>query len=325
MIKGDIKTLLRESVIRRLKDGAIPSARRLVNAENDFLPGFTADYYEGWIVCQATSAFAERYKKDLADELFNAVPGCKGVAERLDADARKLEGLEYFSTEDEKSFNVLVGEAPPETIQIVENGVKFLVDVRKGHKTGFYLDQRNARELVGKLSQGRDVLNCFSYTGGFGIYAAMGGAKSVTQVDVSADALGIAAKNAELNNVETELVKEDVFSYLRKCRDARKTFDLIVLDPPKFADSKSGLMKAARGYKDINLLAMKLIRPGGIIATFSCSGAMTSEFFDTILQEAAQDAQKDFQVIARTGHADDHPVSLAFPEGAYLKGVFLQA
>ena len=198
------------------------------------------------------------------------------------------------------------------------------MDVRNGHKTGFYLDQREARRIVGELAPGRTVLNCFAYTGGFGICAAKAGAKSVTQVDLSEGALELARRNAESNGVSCETVNADVFKYLRTCRDAGKKFDLIVLDPPKFAESKSQLMKAARGYKDINLLAMKLLSPGGILATFSCSGAMTPEFFDQILREAAIDAKRDFQIVARTRQASDHPVALNFPEGLYLKGTILR-
>jgi len=226
------------------------------------------------------------------------------------------------------AFRVLAGEEPPETIEIFEGPCRFLVDVRHGHKTGFYLDQRDARAAVGSLANGADVLNCFCYTGGFGLACAASGALSVTQVDVSADALALAKRNEGLQHAcGTKFLYEeqDVFQYLRACRDARRTFDLIVLDPPKFAETKSQVMKAARGYKDINLLAMKLLRPDGVLATFSCSGAMTSDLFDRILAEAAVDARRDFQVIGRTRQGADHPVRLSFPEGWYLKGVLLRA
>ena len=172
------------------------------------------------------------------------------------------------------------------------------------------------------------MLNCFSYTGGFGLFARAAGAASVTQVDISKDALELAKKNEALTHVcgtKMDYVEADVFQYLRKCRDAGKTFDLIVLDPPKFASVKSQVMKAARGYKDINLLAMKLLRPNGILATFSCSGAMTEELLAKVLAEAAQDAGRDFQMIARTRQGADHPVALSFPEGLYLKGVSLRS
>ncbi len=300
------------------------NAVRLINAESDGLPGVVADYYAGFVVCQFTSAAAEFWKDAIVAGLMKFAPFCKGVGERRDVDVRKKEGL---SVEGE-AFVCLAGEEPPELIEITEGPVKFLVDVRKGHKTGFYLDQRDARMIVGSLSNGADVLNCFSYTGGFGLFARACGAQSVTQVDLSKEALELAKKNeglVHLCGTKMEYVEADVFKYLRTCRDRGQKFDLIVLDPPKFAESRSQLMKAARGYKDINLLAMKLLKPNGILATFSCSGAMTMEFFDKILSEAAQDAGRDFQMIVRTRQGMDHPVALSFPEGLYLKGVILRA
>ena len=296
------------------------AAMRLVNAESDLLPGVVADFYAGWAVCQFTSAGADRWKREIAGALMREMPGCRGVAERLDADARRREGLP------EGGFAVLAGEPPPERIEICERGIRYLVDVRAGHKTGFYLDQRDARAAVGAwTAEGMDVLNCFCYTGGFGLCAAAHGAKSVTQVDASADALALARLNAGLNGLDSRAAfsyeAADVFKFLRLCRDSRRTFDMIVLDPPKFAETRSQVARAARGYKDINLLAMKLLRPGGLLASFSCSGAMDGVLFEQILAEAAQDAGRDFQTVARTGHAADHPVALSFPEGRYLKGV----
>ena len=311
---------------------AYTNAVRLVNAESDGLPGVVADYYAGWVVCQFTSAGAEFWKREIAAALMKFAPFCRGVAERADVDVRAKEGLSCASLtsgEDTASpFCILEGEEPPELVEIAEGNVKFLVDVRKGHKTGFYLDQRDARSAVGALANGMDVLNCFSYTGGFGLFARAAGAASVTQVDISKDALELAKRNEALTHfcgTKMEYVEADVFQYLRKCRDTGRTFDMIVLDPPKFASVKSQVMKAARGYKDINLLAMKLLRPNGILATFSCSGAMTQELFDKVLAEAAQDAGRDFQMIARTRQGADHPVALNFPEGLYLKGVVLRS
>ena len=298
------------------------NALRLVNAESDALPGVVADYYAGWVVCQFTSAGAEYWKATIAEALMKCAPNCAGVCERRDVDVRRKEGLAA------EGFAVLAGAEPPELIEITEGPVKCLVDVRKGHKTGFYLDQREARQTVGSFAKGADVLNCFSYTGGFGLYARANGAASVTQVDISHDALELARRNAALSScgaARMGYVEADVFKYLRTCRDSGRQFDLIVLDPPKFAESRSQVMKAARGYKDINLLAMKLLKPNGILATFSCSGAMTTELFDKILAEAAEDAGRDFQIIARTRQGADHPVALAFPEGLYLKGVILRA
>lgn len=324
----EINSLVRDRVfasVARRSDffvGGYTDAVRLINAESDLLPGVVVDFYAGWAVCQMTSAFADKYKDLIADAVMTAAPGCMGVSERLDVDVRAKEGLKVGS------FAVLKGEEPPELIEIKEGNCKFLVDVRKGHKTGFYLDQREARAAVGVLATNCEVLNCFSYTGGFGVFARANGAEKVTQVDISGDALALAKKNAELLglcHINTDFVEADVFKFLRSCRDENKTFDLIVLDPPKFAESKSQVMKAARGYKDINLLAMKLLRPGGYLATFSCSGAMTGDLFDKILMEAAEDAVRDFQIVSRTRQSADHPVMVSFPEGLYLKGVILRA
>ena len=299
------------------------NAVRLVNAESDLLPGVVADYYAGHVVCQFTSAGADARKAEIADALMKFAPGCVGVSERLDADSREKEGLPV-----EQTLKIICGEEPPEFVEITEGQVKFLVDVRRGHKTGFYLDQRDARAAVGALANGADVLNCFCYSGGFGLFARACGAASVTQVDISGDALALAKKNEALQHycgTKMEYVEADVFQFLRKCRDAGRKFDFIVLDPPKFAATKGQLMKAARGYKDINLLAMKLLKPYGTLASFSCSGAMDAAFFDTVLAEAAEDAHRKFQVVARTRAGADHPVLLSFPEGAYLKGVVLRS
>ena len=328
MLSFDAKTVpdaaflqarLTQAIAARQYDFAGTAARRLVNAENDGFPGVVADAYAGFVVLQLTSAFGAANRELIVAALMAA--GAKGVSERSDVEVRAKEGLPVGA------FEHLAGVEPPETIAIEENGVKFLIDVRKGHKTGNYLDQREARWLVGEYAKG-EVLNCFSYTGGFGLYAAKGGATSVLQVDVSAEALRRAEENRVLNGIADGVIatqEADVFKFLRTCRDAGRKFDTIVLDPPKFAESKAQVMKAARGYKDINLLAMKLLRPGGILATFSCSSAMTSDLFDKVVAEAAADAKRDFQILARTLQADDHPVSVHFPEGQYLKGLVLRA
>lgn len=299
------------------------NAVRLVNAESDSLPGVVADYYNGWVICQFTSAGAELRKNEIAASLMMFAPFCKGVAARNDVDVRLKEGLGT-----EPGFEILSGAKPPELVEISESGTNFYVDVRKGHKTGFYLDQRDARAIVGRLGNNADVLNCFSYTGGFGHCCRICGANNVTQVDVSRTALELAKKNETLQHIcdsNVEYVEEDVFAYLRKCRDAGRKFDLIILDPPKFAETKAQVMKAYRGYKDINLLAMKLLRTNGVLATFSCSGAMTSDLFDKMVSEAALDAGREFQIVARTRQGSDHPVALGFPEGLYLKGLVLRS
>ena len=302
---------------------AYTNAVRLVNAEGDLLPGVVADYYAGFVVCQFTSAGAEFWKDAVVSALMKYAPFCQGVSERRDVDVRKKEGLLA-----EPAFVALAGAEPPEFLEISEGPCKFLVDVRNGHKTGFYLDQRDARASVGAYANGGEVLNCFSYTGGFGLFARACGASKVVQVDVSAEALVLARRNeglVHLCGTTMEYVEEDVFEYLRKCRDMGRSFDMVVLDPPKFASSRSQLMKASRGYKDINLLAMKLLRPHGVLATFSCSGAMETALFDKVVAEAAVDAQRDFQVLAHTQQPADHPVALTFPEGRYLKGLVLRA
>ena len=326
-----VAELVRAAVGRRADFFArgYTNAVRLVNAESDRLPGVVADYYAGHVVIQLTSAGADAHRDEIADALMACVPSCLGFSERLDLKDREKEGLNGAAgVRALPDWRNLRGAEPPAEIEITEGPCRFLVDVRKGHKTGFYLDQRDARMLVGSLSGGLEVLNCFSYTGGFGLYARACGAAKVTQVDISGEALAMAKKNEGLvpaEGTEMEYVEADVFEYLRKCRDAGRRFDLIVLDPPKFAATKSQVMKAARGYKDINLLAMKLLKPGGVLATFSCSGAMTPELFDQVLAEASVDAKKDFQVIARTRQGLDHPVALSFPEGFYLKGVVLRS
>lgn len=299
-----------------LAEGAT-TAYRLVNAEADGIPGLIADRYGDWIVCQFTTAGAERWKTELVDALRKYSP-CQGVFERSDADVRVHEGLS-------SSTGVLAGDPPPEDgIEIVENGCRYVVDVRQGHKTGFYLDQRDNRAMVKRYANGCDVLNAFSYTGGFGIAAVAAGAVSVTHVDLSAPALELAKRNTELNTChaeESSFIQGNVFEVLRKFRDEGRSFDLVILDPPKFAESKGALMKASRGYKDINLLGIKLLRPGGMLATFSCSGIVTPELFHKIVSDAAVDAKRDVQVVSRLRQAEDHPEGLCFPEGLYLKGL----
>ena len=319
-----VKGLVAAAIARR---GASPLAEphrgvRLVHGESDGLPGVVVDAYDGWCVVQLASAGAERWKDEIVEALMEA--GAKGVYNRSDVDARRREGLAETGT-----TGVLAGGEPPERIEIHEGDIRFLVDVRHGHKTGFYLDQRAARAQVGSFAAGREVLNCFSYTGGFGLACAAGGAKCVENLDLSQAALDLAKENFEwlfggVVRCPVSFVCADVFTQLRLYRDQGRSFDMIVLDPPKFADTKAQLMRAARGYKDINLLAMKLLRPGGVLATFSCSGAMTPEFFETVCREAAWDAKRDFQIVSHTQQAVDHPVPLNFPEGAYLKGLILR-
>ena len=304
---------------RALGPQARGSAERLVNAESDGLPGLVVDRYADFLVCQFLSAGAEHWKRDLVALLGELAPS-EGIYERSDVDVREKEGLQPVT-------GVLAGRAPGDLVEIEEGGCRFWVDVLRGHKTGFYLDQRENRASVGRLAEGRDVLNCFAYTGGFGIYALHGGAAKVTNIETSASALSLAQRNAELNGLDLnriENVEGDVFQVLRRYRDARRQFDLIVLDPPKFAESHSQIEGATRGYKDINLLALKLLRAGGLLATFSCSGLITPDLFQKIVAGAALDAGREAQILRRLSQAPDHPVALNFPEGEYLKGLIVR-
>jgi 23S rRNA (cytosine1962-C5)-methyltransferase len=299
----------------RLKDKINSNAYRLVNAESDGLPGIVIDKYDEFLVCQFLTAGAEFWKKEIVEQLWKLVLP-KGIYERSDVDVRSREGLEISS-------GVLFGEEPPEFLQIEENGLKFFVDIKKGHKTGFYLDQRANRNFLSTFTKGKSVLNCFSYSGAFSVHALQGRATEVTNVDSSMNALEFAEKNVLLNGFSSEQVDNvcgDVFQFLRQCRDSRKEFDVIILDPPKFVESKNVLEKAARGYKDINLLAFKLLKPNGILFTFSCSGLMPSDLFQKIVADAAVDAKRDAQFLFRLSQSCDHPIATSFPEGEYLKG-----
>lgn len=294
------------------------NAFRLINAENDYIPGCIIDKYGEIFSVEILSAGAE-VNRQIIYELLAQKTNCKGIYERSDCDVRKKEGLEIRT-------GTVYGEVP-DTVIINENGILFPIDVKNGHKTGYYLDQRNARKRIGELSYGKKMLNCFCYTGGFGLYALRGGCEKVYQVDVSKDALKLAKEAIMLNKLPTARathVEADVFAYLRKMRDKAETFDIIILDPPKFIESKDNLNKGARGYKDINLLALKLLNEGGMLATFSCSGLMEMDLFQKIIADAASDAHKRVQIIERFGQPADHPVNTAFPEGQYLKGLLLQ-
>jgi 23S rRNA (cytosine1962-C5)-methyltransferase len=300
--------------------GIPPGARRLVAAEADGLPGLIVDRYADFLVCSFLAAGVERCKAEIADALLD-LTGCSGIYERSDAEVRAKEGLTPLA-------GLLRGAEPPDLVEIEEGPARFLVDVRGGHKTGFYLDQRDNRRRVAALASGRRVLNCFAYTGGFGVAAALGGATSVTHLEASAPALDLARKNAALNRVEhvpAEYLAADAFARLREMRDAKEKFDLIVLDPPKFADSKASLERACRGYKDVNLLAARLLAPGGLLFTFSCSGLMAPDLFAKVVADAFLDAGRDALILARLSQAPDHPASAAFPEGSYLKGLLLRA
>ena len=302
---------------QRIFNGALPEAFRLVYAESDGLPGVIADIYAGLAVIQLSTAGADRFRKEIADALLPYAP--RGVYERSDVDGRKRENLPPVT-------GTLRGEGLPEKIDFTENGLRFQCDFRQGHKTGFYLDQRlNRAVAAAETPEGAEVLNCFCYTGGFGLAALKGGAKRSVNVDSSEQALAQARIHARLNGFAEEQFQTecaDVFQYLRSCRDAERSFDMIVLDPPKFADTVARREKAARGYKDLNLLALKLLRSGGKLFTFSCSGAMDDDLFGKVVAAAALDARADFRIVRKLMQGPDHPASAAFPEGHYLKGIY---
>jgi 23S rRNA (cytosine1962-C5)-methyltransferase len=230
---------------------------------------------------------------------------------------REKEGLKPHA-------GLLSGKEPPELIEVTQGGIKFLVDVRKGHKTGMYLDQRDNRNVVRELAQDKEVLNCFAYTGGFALAALQGGAVKVTNIESSADAIDLIVKHAGLNGLadnKFENVQGDVFAVLRQYREAGRKFDMVILDPPKFVSSADQLKRGCRGYKDINLIAMQLLRENGLLVTFSCSGHLSPELFQKIVADAAIDAKREVRMIASLGQPADHPVALNFPEGRYLKGL----
>ncbi|AFI67889.1 class I SAM-dependent rRNA methyltransferase [Burkholderia pseudomallei] len=326
-------------------------AVRLVFGEADGLPGLIVDYYvaargaahtgdaaaraaeggaaapvapgdgegRGQLVCQFMAAGVEHWKGAIVAAIV-AATGCPNVYERSDVSIREKEGLE-------QTTGVLAGDAPPDTLIANENGVLYHVDVRNGHKTGFYVDQRENRALVAQYARDRDVLNCFCYTGGFSLAALKGGAKRVVSIDSSGDALALAQRNVAANGFDAaraQWLDADAFKTLRRLVDEGERFDLIVLDPPKFAPTRDSVDRAARAYKDINLSGLKLLRPGGLLFTYSCSGAIDMDLFQKIVAGAAADAKVDARILKRLGAGVDHPLLTAFPEGEYLKGLLLQ-
>jgi 23S rRNA (cytosine1962-C5)-methyltransferase len=291
---------------------------RLIHGESDGIPGLIVDRYKDVLVLQSLTAGSEFWKETIADLLVEET-GIKNIYERSDADVRELEGLKPIT-------GILRGKIDDLRLTIDEYNLKFYVDIGHGHKTGFYLDQRHNRHRMGGFAKDRDVLNCFCYTGGFSIHALANGAKSVLSIDSSADALALLEENITLNRVRVPAnrhtsLEGDVFQLLRKFRDENRSFDMVILDPPKFAPTAAHAEKASRAYKDINLLAFKLLRHGGMLITYSCSGGIDSALFQKIVASAALDAGVDATIIEHLSQGADHPVSLHFPEGAYLKGL----
>jgi len=291
------------------------SACRLINAEGDGLPGLVMDRYGENLVVSIHTAGMERYRDDLLDAVVDEFRPTV-IYERSEGPSRRLEGLE-------ERVGFIFGDDTPSVVEITENGLRFQVDIVSGQKTGFFLDQRDNRALIRELSGGAQVLNCFSYTGAFTVYAVKGGADRVVSVEASAAANEAAAAHLTLNGFPVAahpVIRADVFSYLRKTEEA---FDFIILDPPAFAKAKRDIKTAARGYKDINLQAFKRLRPGGFLATFSCSNYIDEELFEKIVLGAAQDAGRPVRLLKKLGPGPDHPSNLAHPEGRYLKGLLL--
>ncbi|MGQ9626318.1 MAG: class I SAM-dependent rRNA methyltransferase [Anaerolineae bacterium] len=305
------KALARRS---HLAENTSTTAYRLVNAESDLLPGLIVDRYGDWLAIQFLTAGMERRKEEILDILEESCSP-RGIYERDDVDVREKEGLPLRAGR-------LRGEEPPDEVEIYENSLRFLVDIKEGQKTGFYLDQRENRRRCAPYFRGAEVLNGFAYTGAFGVYAAAAGAQRVVNVDSSAGALALARRNlAPFPECESEHLEGDMFQVLRSYLDEGRSFDCIILDPPKFAYSQANVPSACRGYKDINRLALSLLRPGGTLITFSCSGLVSAELFQKVVFAASVDANRPAQILERLSQSPDHPVLLSFPEGEYLKGL----
>jgi len=306
-----------EAVARRAPLAAESDALRLVFGEADRLPGLVVDRYRDQLVVQCLAAGVEHWRETIVDALV-AATGCDAVYERSDAAAREREGLAPRE-------GPLRGGVP-EPVPVVEHGVRYRVDVVGGHKTGFYIDQRDNRALVAAHAAGRRVLNCFCYTGGFTLAARAGGATEAISIDSSAEALAMAADNERLNGFDapSTWMQANVFDALKRFAAEGRTFDLIVLDPPKFAPSAHHVDRAARAYKEINLKALRLLSPGGLLFTFSCSGAIGVDLFQKIVAGAVFDAGGEAQMLRRLAAGLDHPMSMTHPEGEYLKGLMLR-
>jgi 23S rRNA (cytosine1962-C5)-methyltransferase len=307
------------AIARRTSLATVTNGVRLVHGESDGLPGLVADQYDDVVVMQLTTAGIEPHRDAIASHL-QALTGATTIYERSDADVRKLEGLEERN-------GLALGAPLSGALAIRENDITIAVDVAHGHKTGFYLDQRDNRALTQSLARDADVLNCFCYTATMSVAAMKGGAKSVASIDSSGPAMAEGARIAAMNGCDAarmEWIEADVFAHLRKMRDQGRSFDLIILDPPKLAPTVHHVEKAARAYKDINLLGFKLLRPGGKLMTYSCSGGVSIDLFQKIVAGAALDANVEAVVLKRLSAGIDHPVSIHFPEGEYLKGLLLQ-
>lgn len=292
---------------------------RLVFSESDYLPGLIVDKYANFLSLQILSAGMENVKADIID-ILRAELNPAGIFDKSDATARTHENLEAVQ-------GLLWGETPPEFIEVKENGVRYHINIADGQKSGFYCDQRDNREILAAYTAGKDVLDCFCYSGGFTLNSLKKGASHVTSVDSSALAIETLKHNLGLNGFTEDQqtsIQSDVNKQLRVFKEEGKTFDVIILDPPKYAPSRSALDRAARAYKDLNRLGMLLLKRGGILATYSCSGAVDLETFKQIIAWAALDAGKEVQIIKQFHQPEDHPVRISFPEGEYLKGLLVR-
>jgi 23S rRNA (cytosine1962-C5)-methyltransferase len=302
--------------IREALLSGFTNAYRIVNGEGDFLPGLIVDRYNEFLVCQFLTASTDHFKPLIVDSLARLV-AVKGIFEKSEGRVRSEEGLE-------PSVGVLSGEPPPESVVIEENRFKFITDLRRGQKTGFFLDQRDNRAFLSNIARNKNILDCFCYSGAFTVYALGGGAREVVSLDSSRPALELAERNLALNGFETagsELIKGDAFTYLKECPSA---FDIILLDPPSLAPKRGDVDGATGGYKFLNLHALRHLKPGGFLLTFSCSQHLPIDLFQKVVFGAAVDAGRKVTIVKRLGQPVDHPVSLHHPEGEYLKGLCLR-
>ena len=292
---------------------------RLIFSEADFLPGLIVDKYADFLSVQILSTGIEKAKSILLQILIKTLQP-KGIFDRSDATARTHEGITAEN-------GLLWGETPPAFIAVKENGISYHINIAEGQKSGFYCDQRDNRQILATYAKDKNVLDCFSYSGGFSLNALKQGANEVTSVDSSALAIETLKQNIELNKFKSKkhiAIQSDVNKQLRVFKEEGKKFDIVILDPPKYAPSRSALDRAARAYKDLNRLGLLLLEPGGLLATFSCSGAVDIDTFKQIIAWAALDAGKEVQVIKQFSQPEDHPVRLSFPEGEYLKGLLVR-
>jgi len=303
---------LRKNIINRSETNAF----RVINSESDHIPGLIVDFYAGYYVIQFLSAGVEYFRKEIIEIISNQ-SDCIGIYERSDSDVRIKENLPLQT-------KLLFGDSIPEKVLIKENGICFGVDIQKGHKTGFYLDQRDNRLILKNFCKNKNILNCFCYTGGFSAYALTNGANYVVNIDSSAKVLELANENHRLNFISDDMyenIEADVFKTLRTFREENRKFDIVILDPPKFADSASNIQKAARAYKYINLLSLQLLNHGGFLFTFSCSGHISRDLFNKIVNDAALDAGREIKFLSYLNQSKDHPILSSFPESYYLKGL----